>query len=387
VRVYLRATAFGRKESYQMTSFLGAWFGILPFSLTDLCGTLFINEPEQQFGRIEVPVPPYSLSEDVIKAMSEVAEQFHSTYKDKLEEAGRKHTSLHTISPSQGVIGMGGTCSNNTDFIGILRTYYTEILPVVCLNWKRSNKKNGLAPIYDDLGVVSGHRTMYTNAKKYEDEDDRAFCPRSCERMCLEKHIELDSFLTLREASVGQTMLSQSANSILKGSYGPQGFTRQLENLGHSECHFVEGLTVELLPFQRQTVQWAIERERVPGGVQSYTWAKLPEVAQPGAELHYNPGLRKFATSKPKLIRGGIIAEEMGLGKTVISLSLILQNPAPPLPISGSPSTILDTAFCLNGGEDIRSYWDLDLSKECQKTNKLRGSILSRGTLVVVSQN
>jgi len=366
-----------------MTSFLGAWFGILPFSLTDLCGTLSINEPRKLHGGMVVPVPPYSLSEDDIKAMTEVTEKFNSAYKDKLEEAGRKHTSLQSISSSQGIIGMGGTCSNSTDFVGILRTYYTEILPVVCLRWKRSTiYKKRLCPVYDALGVVSRHRTMHTHIR---DGDEWAICPQITDKRTLEKHVDLDTFLTISEACVAQSMLMHSANSIFESSYGHQGFMRHMENLGHSECRFVEGLTVELLPFQRQTVQWAIERERVLGGVQAYNWVQLPEVAQPGAELYYNPGLRKFSTSKPKLIRGGIIAEEMGLGKTIISLSLILHNPAPPLPASGSSSTELDTASCRTTSEDLPSYWDIHLSKECQKTNKLRGSILSQGTLVVVS--
>jgi SWI/SNF-related matrix-associated actin-dependent regulator of chromatin subfamily A3 len=96
-----------------------------------------------------------------------------------------------------------------------------------------------------------------------------------------------------------------------------------LENLGHEEAPFVEGLNVELLPYQRQTLQWALDREQNPGGLQSFLWTKLPHVEDENVpDLYYNLLLQKITTEKPKLVRGGIIAEEMGLGKTVRRIEL-----------------------------------------------------------------
>jgi SNF2 family DNA or RNA helicase len=66
------------------------------------------------------------------------------------------------------------------------------------------------------------------------------------------------------------------------------------------------------------------------------------------------------------------------LGKTVITLALILTNPAPDLPASDSPISELDSL------ED--TAWDKDLHARTQKesdANPERGSIISRGTLVV----
>ena len=72
----------------------------------------------------------------------------------------------------------------------------------------------------------------------------------------------------------------------------------------------------------------------------------------------------------------------MGLGKTVISLALILKNPAPALPVSGSPLSSLGGANTSDGG----AFWDPDMTIELKKgTKKKRGRIISRGTLVVVS--
>ena len=155
-----------------------------------------------------------------------------------------------------------------------------------------------------------------------------------------------------------------------------------LENRGHAAAPFVEGLTVELLPFQLQSLQWAIERETTPGGLQSFFWTKLPSVEQPNTTVYYNPILGKLSTSKPNLVRGGIIAEQMGLGKTVISLALILQNPAPTLLASGSLATSITAQPSLAPGQP---FWDPELYGRTSESKKKRGSILSRGTLVVVS--
>jgi hypothetical protein len=92
---------------------------------------------------------------------------------------------------------------------------------------------------------------------------------------------------------------------------------------------------VELLEFQRQSVQWALERETTPGGVQSFLWVKLPSVAEP----------------------------------------------------SGSPVTTLSAG---NGAESCttangQSSWDRELHSRTSESHSKRGSILSRGTLVVVS--
>jgi hypothetical protein len=75
----------------------------------------------------------------------------------------------------------------------------------------------------------------------------------------------------------------------------------------------------------------------------------------------------------------------MGLGKTVVSLALILRNPAPIVPMSGSSSSLIGRTVSSQSAGG-RVYWDPYLAKKAQKINKKRGSILCRGTLVVASQ-
>ena len=67
-------------------------------------------------------------------------------------------------------------------------------------------------------------------------------------------------------------------------------------------------------------------------------------------------------------------------GKTIISLSLILKNPAPDLPESGLASSITAQLNLAPGSP----FWDPDLYQQtsAEKQGK-RGQIISRGTLVV----
>mmetsp|Transcript_12559 Transcript_12559/g.14725 ORF Transcript_12559/g.14725 Transcript_12559/m.14725 type:complete len:570 (-) Transcript_12559:449-2158(-) len=66
----------------------------------------------------------------------------------------------------------------------------------------------------------------------------------------------------------------------------------------------------------------------------------------------------------------------VGLGKTMISLALVLQNPPPPLPESGSLVCDINPNTC---------DWPLEsvTGKKAQKKTEQRGSIFCRGTLVV----
>ena len=91
-----------------------------------------------------------------------------------------------------------------------------------------------------------------------------------------------------------------------------------VNQLGHTEVAPFEGLNVDLLQFQRQSVQWALERETVQGGIESLLWPKLPAVAD-GKDIYYNPILDEVRYDKPRLVRGGMIASEMGTSSYLIA--------------------------------------------------------------------
>lgn len=197
-----------------------------------------------------------------------------------------------SIQSSSSVTAMGGVSSNATNFVDVLRRYYQELLPYLlsdepCIAYKISRPS---------LGVVSRHRDLERNvsySSSYRRRDS-AFT--------------INSILSVEEAEVAEAFLGGSARGVMTNPSSLNEFMVRMENLGHQVAPFIEGLNIELLPFQKQTVQWAAERERVSGGIKSYNWIKLPFVSQRNTELYYNPALNKFSTAKPSLVRGGIIA-------------------------------------------------------------------------------
>ena len=136
------------------------------------------------------------------------------------------------------------------------------------------------------------------------------------------------------------------------------------------------------MDFQRQSLKWALEREQTPGGIQSFIWPKLPSRGEGQEDLYFNPILNLFRKEKPRLVRGGFIAEQMGLGKTVISLALILKNPAPDFPLSGSPISALQKKDP-NNVASSSCGWDKNLHQYTSITNQKTGSVISKGTLVI----
>ncbi|PWN54190.1 hypothetical protein IE53DRAFT_408107 [Violaceomyces palustris] len=87
-------------------------------------------------------------------------------------------------------------------------------------------------------------------------------------------------------------------------------------------------LVTELLPFQKRTVHKMLQRELAPQKV-SDPWP-VPKVSPTGERYNVDPQSLNFFLSssdgsRPRRdVKGGVLCEEMGVGKTVITLSVIL---------------------------------------------------------------
>jgi len=111
------------------------------------------------------------------------------------------------------------------------------------------------------------------------------------------------------------------------------GLMRAMESAGYDEAEQPSSLHVNLFHFQRQSLQWMIDRERLPGGLNSLFWAEY-KLLDGSKSYFYNPTCGEFMSARhtlvdgrPPLASGGFLCEEMGLGKTVEMLSLVLANP------------------------------------------------------------
>jgi len=101
-----------------------------------------------------------------------------------------------------------------------------------------------------------------------------------------------------------------------------------------------EALLPTLLPFQRRSVAWLLEKEgksvTVDGSIvpceNSSSFSFWEEVMEGNRHWFLNRLSGKLSEHRPELptILGGMLAEEPGLGKTVETIALILLNPAPP---------------------------------------------------------
>lgn len=89
------------------------------------------------------------------------------------------------------------------------------------------------------------------------------------------------------------------------------------------------GLNVTMHNYQLQTLRWMLDQEKVVDGLRSILWTKVR--LEGGRTAFYSHSLGVIAERVPSCPRGGFLAEAMGMGKTIISLALILAHPAPPL--------------------------------------------------------
>lgn len=116
----------------------------------------------------------------------------------------------------------------------------------------------------------------------------------------------------------------------------PHGLADFLRHRGSrtEEAPEPKGLTVSLHPHQRRALRWMLDQEASPDGVLAHLWQGPLQLGGCGeAPVRYSPLLDAFAFDaalggdRGRRHRGGFLCEEMGLGKTVEIIALILANP------------------------------------------------------------
>ena len=108
-------------------------------------------------------------------------------------------------------------------------------------------------------------------------------------------------------------------------------FMRRLEMPERAAARQPPGLAVELRGYQLQSLDRMLELEAAPGGMRHMMWVPLPSLVVGGEPAWFSPFFRVVfpPIACPALPKGGFLCEEMGLGKTVEVLALVLSNPPP----------------------------------------------------------
>jgi len=84
-------------------------------------------------------------------------------------------------------------------------------------------------------------------------------------------------------------------------------------------------IKTQLFEYQRSSLQWMLDHERDDVGLNGYFWEEREWGDQ--GYFYYFPLAGEFRLTKPPKTTGGLLCEEMGLGKTLEILCLILANP------------------------------------------------------------
>jgi hypothetical protein len=249
---------------------------------------------------VQVSIPPFTLS-------PEEADDLQDDYIFNQEAAVSE---IMTNWPNLGISlrigqdmlkGSGGICFTDVTFAGVLSHWACEIFPDVVDEYNRheGNAAGFRSWIeYNTLGRTSSHREFAQSRESLSSID--LLTDQS------------KSIVTNKELVLYGPLLAESSRASVNKATSIVNVLGHLVNLRHPASPFVEGLNVELLPFQLQSLQWALEQETTLGGLQCFWCTKLPNVEQPNMALYYNPIIAKLSLEKPALVRGGILSEQRG---------------------------------------------------------------------------
>jgi len=301
IAFYICPSAFSSPtDELRRSLFLGLWSGIFPFNVSELSksvvrstnvaavvrglGGRIVDEDEEDYwddmdSELEDEEDDME-REDEEEHWDDMERELEAKVLSHQEIPDTFQAKLKLLCSSREKSTEGHVCDDDTSFRGVFKRFFSQ----QSLFWRRQRQ-------------LSHGRIKYTPSN-------------ACAMVCGHK----DAFFFTHFLEHGWPKYDTSINSALQ----------QIENIGHDSVDQVEGLNCELLDFQRQSLKWALEREAMPGGIQRLYWGKVPtDETDIAKELWFNPLLGLFRRGPPKVIRGGFIAEEMGLVSSVGSRTRI----------------------------------------------------------------
>lgn len=86
-------------------------------------------------------------------------------------------------------------------------------------------------------------------------------------------------------------------------------------------------MAMALRPHQRRTYAWMRDQERLVGGINGKFFEC--RLFADGGTYWYSPilGELRIGADAPPLVRGGVVADEMGMGKTLCAAAVIAAHP------------------------------------------------------------
>lgn len=186
------------------------------------------------------------------------------------------------------------------------------------------------------------------------------------------------------------TFFPRHESALSEISWSPMDFynAAHVPSKDDADSHSIDvsGLTATLYPYQRRTLQWLLRREGVK-------WTTQDAAVQPLSEAEQRQDLDLFRTVQDangskiylsdvfqtitrdptpyyeagKLVKGGILAEEMGLGKTLEMISLILLHGRraefSPEPLPWEEHLVPSGATFIVTPKSLQQQWISELSR------------------------
>jgi hypothetical protein len=117
---------------------------------------------------------------------------------------------------------------------------------------------------------------------------------------------------------------------------------------------------------QLRSLWWMLEQEKAEGKTHTFVEEEISEAALPALGWRAEGKAERHV-----MIRGGVIADQVGYGKTIISLALIAESKSKPAP-SPSPPTLIDlkaTLIVVPG--HLSKQWPSEIERFTGKTFRL----------------
>jgi len=118
---------------------------------------------------------------------------------------------------------------------------------------------------------------------------------------------------------------SETAANTPHYAFTLTGLLKAHEHQGYREACQPAGITLHLKRYQRQSLAWMEDHEKLPHmGLNSLFWEERQW--KDGGAFFYFPSAGELRLERPPAVRGGLLCEEMGLGKTLEIASLVVND-------------------------------------------------------------
>lgn len=104
------------------------------------------------------------------------------------------------------------------------------------------------------------------------------------------------------------------------------GVLRDAESHGYKLAQQPDDVELNMKNYQRMSLQFMIDREHSNRGLNGYFWETW--TWRDGGEFYYSPrlGELRIGEDKPPIVHGGLLCDEMGMGKTLVVGALMARD-------------------------------------------------------------